>query len=157
MNNLAPFAREYHQRAGDYLERATGYARQGIRPPFQVTRVVMTDEESYTCEYCDRKFENHRRLAAARRQGPRERGEAGRCGGDGPVPEEGLAGPLLPAESDVGTTGPAPGEFVPTKANIPIRHRSCAAAEGPNAGEPRLPSPRPRSHLGPNENWHPVT
>ena len=49
--------REYHQRAGDYLERATGYARQGIRHPFQVTRVVMTDEESYTCEYCNRKFE----------------------------------------------------------------------------------------------------
>ncbi len=23
----------------------------------EVTRVIMTDEESYTCEYCDRKFE----------------------------------------------------------------------------------------------------
>ena len=54
VNSLAPFAREYHQRVGDYLERATGYARQGIRHPFQVTRVVMTDEESYTCEYCNR-------------------------------------------------------------------------------------------------------
>ena len=57
VNSLAPFAREYHQRAGDYLERAIGYARQGIRHPFQVTRVVMTDEDSYTCEYCNRKFE----------------------------------------------------------------------------------------------------
>ena len=52
VNSLAPFMKEYHQKAGDYLERATGYARQGIRHPFQVTRVVMTDEESYTCEYC---------------------------------------------------------------------------------------------------------
>ena len=57
VNSLAPFMKEYHQRAGDYLERATGYARRGIRYPFQVTRVIMTDEESYTCEYCDRKFE----------------------------------------------------------------------------------------------------
>ena len=57
VNSLAPFMKEYHQRAGDYLERATGYARQGIRHPFQVTRVVMTDEESYTCEYCKMKFE----------------------------------------------------------------------------------------------------
>ena len=29
VNSLAPFAREYHQRAGDYLERATGYAQAG--------------------------------------------------------------------------------------------------------------------------------
>ena len=57
VNSLAPFMKEYHQKAGDYLERATGYARQEIRHPFQVTRVVMTDEESYTCEYCNRKFE----------------------------------------------------------------------------------------------------
>ena len=57
VNSLAPFMKEYHQRAGDYLERATGYARQGIRHPFRVTRVVMTDEDSYTCEYCNRKFE----------------------------------------------------------------------------------------------------
>ena len=27
VNSLAPFMREYHQRAGDYLERATGYTR----------------------------------------------------------------------------------------------------------------------------------
>ena len=57
VNSLAPFMKEYHQRAGDYLERVTGCARQGIRHPFQVTRVVMTDEESYTCEYCQMKFE----------------------------------------------------------------------------------------------------
>ena len=57
VNSLAPFMKEYHQKAGDYLERATGYARQGIRHPFRVTRVVMTDEDSYTCEYCNRKFE----------------------------------------------------------------------------------------------------
>ena len=57
VNSLAPFMKEYHQRAGDYLERAKAYAREGIRYPFQMTRVVMTDEESYTCEYCDRKFE----------------------------------------------------------------------------------------------------
>ena len=57
VNSLEPFMKEYHQKTGDYLERATGYARQGIRHPFQVNRVVMTDEESYTCEYCDRKFE----------------------------------------------------------------------------------------------------
>ena len=57
VNSLAPFMKEYHQKAGDYLERATGYARQGIRHPFQMIRVVMTDEESYTCEYCQMKFE----------------------------------------------------------------------------------------------------
>ena len=65
VNSLAPFMKEYHQRAGDYLERATGYARRGIRYPFQVTRVIVTDEESYTCEYCDRKFET---IGAWRRQ-----------------------------------------------------------------------------------------
>ena len=57
VNSLAPFMKEYHQQAGDYLERAKAYARQGIRYPFQITRVVMTDEESYTCEYCQMKFE----------------------------------------------------------------------------------------------------
>ena len=81
VNSLAPFMKEYHQRAGDYLERATGYARRGIRYPFQVTRVIMTDEESYTCEYCDRKFET---IGAWRRQdgrdpvtGEKARGETG--------------------------------------------------------------------------------
>ena len=78
VNSLAPFAREYHQRAGDYLERATGYARQGIRPPFQVTRVVMTDEESYTCEYCDRKFET---IGAWRRHDGRDPGSGAKLAG----------------------------------------------------------------------------
>ena len=103
VNSLAPFMKEYHQKAGDYLERATGYARQGIRHPFRVTRVVMTDEDSYTCEYCNRKFET---IGAWRRHDGRNprNGEklAGGCG-NGPVPEEGLAGPLLPAR----TTAPA--------------------------------------------------
>ena len=82
VNSLAPFAREYHQRAGDYLERAIGYARQGIRHPFQVTAVAMTDEESYTCEYCQMKFET---IGAWRRHDGRNpmsgetlSGEAGR-------------------------------------------------------------------------------
>ena len=57
VNSLTPFMREYHQQAGDYLEKAVGYARQGIRHPFKVTRVVMTDEESYTCQYRGLKFE----------------------------------------------------------------------------------------------------
>ena len=57
VNSLAPFMKEYHQQAGDYLERATGYARQGVRFPFKLLSLVMTDEESYTCEYCQRKFE----------------------------------------------------------------------------------------------------
>ena len=52
-----PFAREYHQRAGDYLERVTGYAQQGVRFPFKLLSLVMTDEDRYTCEYCNRKFE----------------------------------------------------------------------------------------------------
>ena len=34
---------------------------------------------------------DHRHLVAARRQKPKKRGEAGRRGGDGPVPEEGVA------------------------------------------------------------------
>ena len=33
------------------------YTRHGIRHPFRVTSVAMTNEEHYTCEYCDRKFE----------------------------------------------------------------------------------------------------
>ena len=78
-----PFMKEYHQRVGDYLERATAYARRGIRHPFQVTRMVMTDEESYTCEYCNRKFET---IGAWRRHDGRDPmsgetlfGEAGRA------------------------------------------------------------------------------
>ena len=57
VNSLAPFMKEYHQREGDYLERATAYAREGVRYPFEVTAVAMTDEERYTCEYCGLKFE----------------------------------------------------------------------------------------------------
>ena len=33
------------------------YTRHGIRHPFRVTSVAMTNEEHYTCEYCNRKFE----------------------------------------------------------------------------------------------------
>ena len=57
VNSLAPFAKEYHQQEGDYLERAMAYARQGVRHPFRVNLVAMTDEESYTCELCQLKFE----------------------------------------------------------------------------------------------------
>ena len=57
VNSLAPFMKEYHQREGDYLRRAKAYAREGVRYPFHVTAVTMTDEESYTCEYCQIKFE----------------------------------------------------------------------------------------------------
>ena len=71
VNSLAPFMKEYHQRAGDYLERATAYARQGIRYPFQLTKVVMTDEETYTCEYRQMKFET---IGAWRRHAGRNPG-----------------------------------------------------------------------------------
>ena len=57
VNSLAHFMKEYHEREGDYLQRATAYAKQEVRYPFQVTAVAMTDEESYTCEYCQMKFE----------------------------------------------------------------------------------------------------
>ena len=57
MNSLAPFMKEYHQREGDYLQRATAYAREGVRYPFQVTAVAITDEESYTCEHCQMTLE----------------------------------------------------------------------------------------------------
>ena len=85
VNSLAPFMKEFHQRAGDYLERAgdylertTGYPRQGIRHPFQVTRVVMTDEESYTCEYCQMKFET---IGAWRRHDGRNPGSGEKLAG----------------------------------------------------------------------------
>ena len=57
VNSLAPFMKEYHQREGDYLQRAKAYAREGIHYPFEVTSLTMTDEDSYTCEYCQMKFE----------------------------------------------------------------------------------------------------
>ena len=79
MNSLAPFAKECHQRAGDYLERVNGYARQGIRHPFQVTRVVMTDEESYTCEYCQMKFKT---IGAWRRHDGRNPGSGEKLAGE---------------------------------------------------------------------------
>ena len=31
VNTLAPFMKEYHQQEEDYLQRATAYARQGVR------------------------------------------------------------------------------------------------------------------------------
>ena len=79
VNSLAPFMKEYHQKAGDYLERATAYARQGIRHPFQVTQVVMTDEESYTCEYCKIKFET---IGAWRRHDGRNPGNGEKLTGE---------------------------------------------------------------------------
>ena len=35
VSSLAPFAKEYHQREGDYLERAKAYGRHGVRFPFK--------------------------------------------------------------------------------------------------------------------------
>ena len=75
--------KEYHQRAGDYLERATAYAREGVRYPFEVTAVAMTDEESYTCEYFQMKFET---IGAWRRHDGRNPGS-----GDKLVGAEGIA------------------------------------------------------------------
>ena len=73
--------KEYYKGERDYLERATRYARRGISYPFQITRVIMTDEESYTCEYCKMKFET---VGAWRRHdgrhpvtGEKARGETG--------------------------------------------------------------------------------
>ena len=57
VNSLAPFMKEYHQREGDYLQRAKDYAREEIRYPFEVNAVAMTDEQSYTCEHCQMTFE----------------------------------------------------------------------------------------------------
>ena len=136
VNSLAPFMKEYHQRAGDYLERATGYARQGIRHPFRVTRVVMTDEESYTCEYCNRKFET---IGAWRRHDgsePKKRGEAGRHGGDGPVPEEEVAGPTTACciRCPIHVTGAADGPGLSVsdedQATNPPAERGTRAGEG---------------------------
>lgn len=57
VNSLAPFMREYHQREGDYIQRAKAYANREVRYPFKLVSVTMTDEESYTCELCQMKFE----------------------------------------------------------------------------------------------------
>ena len=83
VNSLAPFAKEYHQREGDYLERAVAYARQGVRHPFKITAVAMTDEESYTCEHCQMQFET---IGAWRRHDGRNPSSGEKLAG-----EEGLA------------------------------------------------------------------
>ena len=67
VNSLAPFMKEYHQRAGDYLERATGYARRAIRYPFQVTRGGHDRRGKLYLRVLQPEVRNHRRLAAARR------------------------------------------------------------------------------------------
>ena len=64
LNTLAPFMKEYHQQEEDYLQRATAYAKQEIRYPFQVTAVAMTDEDSYTCEHCKMTFETKGHVTA---------------------------------------------------------------------------------------------
>ena len=33
------------------------YAKHEVRHPFEVTTAAMTDEQSYTCDYCQIKFE----------------------------------------------------------------------------------------------------
>ena len=75
VKTLTPFIKEYHQREGDYLQRATAYAKEEVRYPFKVTAVAMTDEESYTCEYCNRKFET---IGAWRRHDGRNPGTGGK-------------------------------------------------------------------------------
>ena len=57
VKSLAPFIKEFHQREGDYLQRAMDYANHQVRYPLKLVSVAMTDEESYTCEHCQRKFE----------------------------------------------------------------------------------------------------
>ena len=78
VSSLAPFAKEYHQREGDYLERAMAYARHGVRFPFKLLSVAMTDEESYTCEYCQMKFET---IGAWRRHDGRNPGNGEKLAG----------------------------------------------------------------------------
>ena len=57
VKSLASFMKEYHQKEGDYLQRARAYANHQVRYPFQLTSLAMTEEDSYTCELCQRKFE----------------------------------------------------------------------------------------------------
>ncbi len=83
VRSLAPFAKEYHQREGDYLERAMAYARHGVRFPFKLLSVTMTEEESYRCEYCQMKFET---IGAWRRHDGRDPGTGDKLAG-----EEGIA------------------------------------------------------------------
>ena len=79
LNTLAPFMKEYHQQEEDYLQRATAYAREGVRYPFQVTAVAMTDEESYTCEHCKITFET---IGAWRRHDGRNANSGERLSGE---------------------------------------------------------------------------
>ncbi len=78
VSSLAPFAKEYHQREGDYLERAKAYGRHGVRFPFKLLSVAMTDEESYTWEYCQMKFET---IGAWRRHDGRNPGNGEKLAG----------------------------------------------------------------------------
>ena len=57
VRSLAPFAKTHHQQEGDYLERAQAYVKREARHPFQVTSITMTNEDSYTCNLCRKKFE----------------------------------------------------------------------------------------------------
>ena len=57
VNSLAPFMKQYHQREGDYIQRTKAYANKEVRYPFKLVSMTMTDEESYTCELCQMKFE----------------------------------------------------------------------------------------------------
>ena len=54
---LTPFPREYHPAEGEYLELTKAYTTQGKRHPFTTTSVTMTDDESYTCEFCGVQFD----------------------------------------------------------------------------------------------------
>ena len=83
LNTLAPFMKEYHQQEEDYLQRATAYAKQEIRYPFQVTAVAMTDEDSYTCEHCQMTFET---IGAWRRHDGRNANRGERLSGEDGIP-----------------------------------------------------------------------
>ena len=90
VNSLAPFAKEQHQKEGDYLERAVAYAKQGVRHPFKITSVAMTDEESYTCELCQMKFKT---IGAWRRhdgRNPMNGERLSREEGNSTVPKKGI-------------------------------------------------------------------
>ena len=54
------------------------YARHGVRFPFNLLSVAMTDEESYTCEYCQMKFET---IGAWRRHDGRNPGNGEKLAG----------------------------------------------------------------------------
>ena len=84
VKSLAPFMKEYHQKQGDYLQRARAYANHQVRYPFKLTSVAMTDEESYTCEHCHRKFET---VGAWRRHDGRNPVSGERLPGEEGVPQ----------------------------------------------------------------------